>query len=98
MKIDFLDIIRSPSCGGKFKLEVCIEDFEIEEGELICKSCSNKYKIHAGIPILLDKMDNMDLKRKEIEGWKKRREMKKILQLYWLLFKGGILNIHAIKR
>lgn len=77
MKRDLVDIIRCPSCGGEFKLEVCIENFEIEEGELICKSCSNKYKISAGIPILLDKLDNMELKRKEIEGWKKRREMKK---------------------
>ncbi len=50
---DLMDILVCPVCKSDLELKVTREAQEIEEGELVCTKCSNRYPIEDGIPNLL---------------------------------------------
>ncbi|MBC7109619.1 MAG: methytransferase partner Trm112 [Archaeoglobi archaeon] len=56
MKKKTLEILACPECKGELELRPEVEEGEeILEGELICKSCGERYIITEGIPDLRPK-------------------------------------------
>ncbi len=51
MKLELLDLLICPICGGEFELRRCLNDGnEIFEGGLNCKHCNMEFPITRGVP------------------------------------------------
>ncbi len=54
MKLDLLEILRCPVCGGILELDSTKQEKdEVVEGSLRCTSCSETYAIEDTIPNML---------------------------------------------
>ena len=73
MKKNLIDFIACPICSNSFNLKTKSKiNYEIIEGELICKK-NHKFQIHFGIPrLVIDKKKNSTKTEKAFSTkWKK---------------------------